>query len=100
MANKVEEIPNDLWGMTVSENTRQREAVDRRRFLKGAATVAWAAPVIATLSASPAYATNCKTQDEFCNRQGANSNCGTGNCCTGLTCQPSSDPGSPDCTCQ
>ena len=99
MANKVAEISNDLWGMAVSENTRQREAVDRRRFLKGAATVAWAAPVIVTLSASPAYA-RCKPQGEVCSSLGAGGTCGTGNCCTGLTCQPSSDLQSNECLCQ
>ena len=71
----------------MSESTKQREAVDRRRFLKGAATVAWAAPVIATLSASPAYAA-CIPQNGLCS--GAPPNCGTSDCCTGLSCKPGS----------
>ncbi len=71
----------------MSESIGQREAIDRRRFLKGAATVAWAAPVIATLSASPAYAAcvpldgNCGPLDPVTNA------CPAGNCCTGLNCK-------------
>jgi hypothetical protein len=34
----------------------ERAAIERRRFIKGAITVAWAAPVIVTAMASPAFA--------------------------------------------
>jgi len=83
----------------VGENTKQREAVDRRRFLKGAATVAWAAPVIATLSASPAYAqVECTKSGKKCGSQQpqGSGNCPGTNCCTGLNCRPS---GTRDCIC-
>jgi hypothetical protein len=78
----------------VSENTKQRERVDRRRFLKGAATVAWAAPVIATLSTSPAYG-----QSEVCGRKDDNGNCPTAPCAQSpQTCKPVNDT-SPNCKC-
>lgn len=38
------------------ERRQQSTALDRRRFIKGAATVAWAAPVVLTLGASAAHA--------------------------------------------
>ena len=84
-------------GMTVSENTKQREAVDRRRFLKGAATVAWAAPVIATLSATPAYAA-CGQQNAPCGTQSSSGACPNNPaCCSGYTCRPQ---GKTDCQCK
>ena len=88
MVNKVEEISRIVGGKIVSENIRQREAVDRRRFLKGAATVAWAAPVIATLSASPAYAVDCIRRDRECTGNLSGTICEASNCCTGLSCKP------------
>ena len=76
----------------MSENTKQREAVGRRRFLKGAATVAWAAPVIATLSASPAYAATCGTAN-------AQNICPVGNCASNEVCRK--NPGnSKVCECR
>ena len=83
----------DLWGMTVSHNINQREGVDRRRFLKGAATIAWAAPVIATLSTSPAYANG-----EGCGKVDELGNCPEGNCGTGLNCRRAGQ--SNNCTCK
>ena len=77
----------------MSGSTKQREAVDRRRFLKGAATVAWAAPVIATLSTSPAYAA------ERCGVKDASGNCPTSGCATGLNCRPAGGQ-SQNCNCQ
>ena len=86
MVNKVEEISRIVGGKIVSENIRQREAVDRRRFLKGAATVAWAAPVIATLSASPAYAVECIPEEGQCTKSGTA--CLASFCCSLLSCKP------------
>ena len=76
----------------MSGSTKQREALDRRRFLKGAATVAWAAPVIATLSTSPAYANGVK-----CGKL-ENGICPTSGCATGLNCRREGN--SQNCTCQ
>lgn len=53
-----------------------REGMERRRFLKSAATVAWAAPAILTLTANRAGAQSCVPQGAPCDA------CPTGiNCC-------------------
>ena len=74
------------------------ESIDRRRFLRRAAvTTAWAVPVIATFSATPAYAqgacvrlnvrcgtvVNCEVnpQKDRCSLSGFNQ------CCTGCNCR-------------
>jgi hypothetical protein len=61
--------------------------VDRRRFIKGAATVAWATPLVLTLGATSARAQPSPTQcvpmtgrPEFCPCT-ASSQCADGCCC-------------------
>ena len=52
-----------------------REGIERRRFLKGAATVAWATPAILTLTANRAGAQSCIPQGSPCDA------CVGVNCC-------------------
>ena len=77
----------DMMDQTMSSD------MDRRRFLKGAAVVAWATPTILTLSASRAGASSCLPHGTLCNsceldvsccptaEDGANTGPGTGCCC-------------------
>lgn len=51
-----------------------REGMERRRFLKAAATVAWATPAILTLAANRAGAQSCVPQGASCDA------------CTGINC--------------
>lgn len=58
--------------------------LDRRRFLKRAATVAWAAPTIITVLSSPAYGqTSCPSGDNLgaaCSATTLSCNTATGGC--------------------
>lgn len=56
---------------------RRSHEVDRRRFIRSAAVVAWAAPVISTLGTGPAYAQACVP---------AGGQCGTLTGCNPTTC--------------
>jgi hypothetical protein len=51
-----------------------QEAIERRRFLKGAAVVAWATPAILTLTANRAGAVSCIPHNVLCDA------------CTGVNC--------------
>ena len=86
------------------QNQDQR-AVDRRRFLRGAATVAWATPVILSALTSPAGAqVNCTSPpfDNLCTCT-QTSQCLAGSCCcqVGVTqpvCRPSGGANATRCT--
>ncbi len=86
-------------------------AIDRRRFLKRAATVAWSTPVILSLMSEAAYASHpdgCIHLEEECgiystssrtctdNPSGSGS---TGSCCSG-NCTPTIRRNNQPCTCQ
>ena len=66
------------------------QGLERRRFLKGAATVAWAAPMILTMSARPAGA-----------QVGASClpNGGPCDACQGMNCCDASGPADGGCCC-
>ena len=71
-----------------------QEGMERRRFLRAAATVAWATPAILTLTANRAGAQSCVPQGAPCDA------CIGVNCCIAgsdpLPCC-CSDPNTPDC---
>ncbi len=72
------------------------QGMDRRRFLRHAGTIAWATPVVMTLSSKAAWAKPpCTPRGETCGRvvsvsggQGVCSLSGFANCCTACTCKP------------
>jgi hypothetical protein len=74
--------------------------MDRRRFLRVAGTVAWATPVVMTLSSKAAWAkAPCTPRGETCGRVvsvsggvGVCSLSGFANCCTGCTCKSAKRP--------
>lgn len=80
---------------------KQTEAVDRRRFIKRAATVGWATPVILTMLATSAAASNhdCIATGSQCGTDNLAGGCNdvppgsgsTTNCCAGMSCVPSGD---------
>jgi hypothetical protein len=52
-----------------------REGIERRRFLKGAAAIAWATPAILTLTASRAGAQSCVPRGAPCDACAGGVNC-------------------------
>lgn len=84
--------------MTEHEQILSEEGQARRRFLKQAATVAWATPVLVTMmsrAAQASHVTNCGTV-------AANGGCLVNPVCgSAAACLPAGDPlpGEP-CTCQ
>jgi hypothetical protein len=77
------------------------QAVDRRRFLKRAGTVAWMAPAILTLSTQAAYASHCLGKNAECGAV-SGANCVTSGflpCCTQCSCTQSGPPNNRRCRC-
>lgn len=69
---------------------QERATIGRRRFLRRAAAVAWATPVIMTLSQSRAGAQSCTAISFVCTPTGLP-------CCPGLEC---SQLASGECVCE
>jgi hypothetical protein len=74
----------------MSDDVGSEQGLERRRFLKGAATVAWAAPMILTMAARPAGA-----------QVGASClpNGGPCDACTGMNCCDADGPADGGCCC-
>jgi len=63
------------------------EGIARRRFLKGAATVAWATPLILTMNPVPAHAQSCLPNGGPCDA------------CVGMPCCDADPPDDGGCCC-
>ena len=63
------------------------DGIERRRFLKGAATVAWATPLILTMTSGPAYAQSCLPNGGPCDA------------CQGMPCCDADPPADGGCCC-
>ena len=74
-------------------------AMDRRRFLRRAAFVAWATPTIMTLTAQSALATTCAGVGCGSQNQAGGCAAGAGRCtCTGSACVAATSGNSCVCT--
>jgi hypothetical protein len=63
------------------------EGLERRTFLKGAATVAWATPLILTMASRPAAAASCLPNGGPCDA------------CAGMNCCDADGPADGGCCC-
>lgn len=81
---------------------RRSHEVDRRRFLRRAAVIAWAAPVVATLGSGPAYAQTCVPAGDACGTFTGGSTCSNVRaCCTPtLSCKKDSNVMGTPCICK
>lgn len=86
--------------MVTQTDASKGGAVDRRRFLKRAGTVAWLTPAILTLSTKAAYASHCRGRNQECGTV-SGSTCITSGlaCCTQCTCQVTGPTNNRRCRC-
>ena len=75
--------------MSDHENEVGRNEVQRRTFLKRAATVAWATPIVYTMMSNPAFAQTSPIQCNTNSGGSPGSSCpgGTVTCPTGTSCK-------------
>lgn len=82
--------------MSTHDESGDRAAMERRRFLSNLAKVAWGPPVIVSLlHEEPAYAQACATLGQSCGTPRGLSCTVTTPCCSGLSCTS----GLVTCTC-
>ncbi len=84
--------------MTELGELNRDEAIDRRRFLRRAGTVAWTTPVIMTVLASRAGAQVCRTLGQTCSATTPMRCCAPLICCTGNSIGTCRQPANTACT--